>query len=122
MKSVQIWTFFWSECGKIRTKKNNVFEHFSRSVGDVSSIENNDDRISIDGYNLIRADHPSYSKRSAVCICYKEHIPLIKRDGICTLHNCLMTEFCSQSEKCFLMIRICHESVTIPLIIIFEES
>ena len=33
-----------------------------------SSIQTNDDRISIDGYNLIRADHPSDSKREGVCI------------------------------------------------------
>ena len=52
-----------------------------------SSIQTNDDRISIDGYNLIRADHPSDSKRGGVCIYYKEHIPPIKRDGICTLDN-----------------------------------
>ena len=56
-----------------------------------SSIESNDDRISIDGYSLIRSDHPSDSKRGGVCICYKEHIPLIKRDNICTLDNCLVT-------------------------------
>ena len=43
-----------------------------------SSIQTTDDRISIDGYNLIRADHPSDSKRGGDCIYYKEHIPLIK--------------------------------------------
>ena len=38
VKSVQIRSFFWSvfnsiraECGKIRTRKNSVFGHFSRS-------------------------------------------------------------------------------------------
>ena len=36
-----------------------------------------------------------------VCIYYKEHISLIKRDDICTLDNCLMTEICWQGEKCF---------------------
>ena len=66
-----------------------------------SSIETNDDRISIDGYNLIRADDPSDSKRGGVCIYYKEHIPLIKRDDICTLNNCLVTEIRSPDEKCF---------------------
>ena len=29
----------------------------------ISSIQTNDDMISIDGYNLIRADHPSDSKK-----------------------------------------------------------
>ena len=67
-----------------------------------SSIETNDDRISMDGYNLIRADHPNDSKRGGVCIYYKEHIPLIKRDDTCTLDNCLVTEIRSQGEKFFL--------------------
>ena len=57
--------------------------------------------FSIDRYNLIRADHPSNSKRGEVCIYYKEHIPLIKRDDIYTLDNCLVTEIRSQGEKFF---------------------
>ena len=32
MKSVQIRSFFWSECGKIRTRKISFFEHSSHSV------------------------------------------------------------------------------------------
>ena len=52
-----------------------------------ASIETNDDRIPIDGYNLITVDHPSNSKRGGVCIYYKEHIPLIKRDEIFILDN-----------------------------------
>ena len=32
VKSVQIRSFFWSECGKIRTRKNSVFGHISHSV------------------------------------------------------------------------------------------
>ena len=68
-----------------------------------SFIQTNDDRILINGYNLIRADHPSDSKRSGACICYKEHIPLFKRDDICTLDNFLVTEICWQGEKCFLI-------------------
>ena len=57
----------------------------------ISSIETNNDRILIDEYNLIIEDHPSDFKRGGVCVYYKEHIPLIKRDDICTLHNCLVT-------------------------------
>ena len=67
-----------------------------------SSTQTNDDRISIDEHNFIRADHPSDSKRGRVCIYYKEHIPLIKRDDICTLNNCLVTKIRSQGEKCLL--------------------
>ena len=52
-----------------------------------SSIENDDYRLKIDGYNLIRSDHPGGFKKRGVCIYFKEHIPLIRRDDICTLSN-----------------------------------
>ena len=32
MKCVQIRSFFWSECGKIRIRKNSIFGNFSRNV------------------------------------------------------------------------------------------
>ena len=67
-----------------------------------SSIQNDDHKLKIDGYNLIRSDHPSDSKKGGVCIYYKEHITLIRRDDLCTLDNCLVTEIRSQNEKCFL--------------------
>ena len=66
------------------------------------SIQNDDESLKIDGYKLIRSDHPNDSKRGGVCTYYKEHIPLIKRDDLCTLDNCLVTEIRSQNEKCFL--------------------
>ena len=60
-----------------------------------------DNRTTIDWYNLIRSGYPSDSKNGGVCICYKEHIPLILRDDINTLDKCLVTETRSQNEKCF---------------------
>ena len=38
-----------------------------------SSLNNEDDRLKIEGYNFIRADHPSGLKRG-VCVYYKVHI------------------------------------------------
>ena len=67
-----------------------------------SSIPSDDNRIRIDGYNLIRSDHPSDSKKGGGCIYYKEHISLILRDDINTLDNCMVTEIRSQNGKCFL--------------------
>ena len=64
----------------------------------------------MDGYNLIRADYPSDSKRGGVCIYYKKHIPLTKKDDICTLDNCLVTEIRSQGEKYFLTCIYCSPS------------
>ena len=69
-----------------------------------SSIQNDDHKLKIDGYNLIRSDHPSDPKKSGgVCIYYKEHITLISHDNLCTLDNCLVTEIRSQNEKYFLI-------------------
>ena len=44
------------------------------------SISNEDERINIEGYNLLSVDHPSNKKRGGVCMYYKEHLPIIKRD------------------------------------------
>ena len=65
-----------------------------------SSIPTNDDRISIDGYNLIRADHPSDLKEGGVGIYYKEHISLIKR--VVYAYNYLVADIHSQGENYFL--------------------
>ena len=56
------------------------------------SIQNDDDRIKIEGYNLIRSDQASDSKKGRVCIYYKEHISIIKRDDISIIDNFLVTE------------------------------
>ena len=65
-------------------------------------MQNDNHKLKIDGYNLIRPDHPTDSKKSGIGIYYKEHIPLIRRDDLCTLDNCLITEIPLQSKKCFL--------------------
>ena len=51
---------------------------------------------------MIRSDHPNDSKKGGVCVYYKEHICLIKRDDSCTLDNFLVIEIRSQNEKFFL--------------------
>ena len=65
------------------------------------SISNDDERINIKGYNLLRADHPSNKKRGGVCMYYKEHLPIIKRDDLCTLKECLVTEIRVDKKKFF---------------------
>ena len=50
-----------------------------------SSISNDDRRINIKGYDLQQAEHPCNKKRGGVCMYYKEHVPIIKRDDLCTL-------------------------------------
>ena len=41
-----------------------------------SSILSHDPNLEVQGYDLIRADHPSNVKRGGVCIYYKNHLPL----------------------------------------------
>ena len=49
------------------------------------SIPIDDNRLSIPGYSMIRADHLSYTKRGGVCLCYKEQLPMIGRDDTSNL-------------------------------------
>ena len=56
------------------------------------STDSSDERITIERHNLLRADHPSNKERGGVCIYYKEHLPVIKRDDLCNLNDCLILE------------------------------
>ena len=49
----------------------------------------------------MRADHPSNKKRGGVCIYYKEILPVIERDDLCNLNECLVLEIRIGGEKCF---------------------
>ena len=55
-----------------------------------SSISDDDPRIALNGYNLLRCDHPSNSKKGGVCIYFKDHLPLTKKSGITRLSECLV--------------------------------
>ena len=67
-----------------------------------SSLDSEDDRLKLEGYNLIRSEHPSDSKKGGVCVYYKEYIPLVRRDDLCALSNSLVTEIHLENKKCFL--------------------
>ena len=66
-----------------------------------SSVEIDDDRISIPRYNLLHADRPSNTKREGFCVYYKDHLPIIKRKYLCQLNECLVTELRIGKKKCF---------------------
>ena len=67
-----------------------------------STVSQHDEDIMINGYSLLRVDHPSNSKRGGVCLYFKEHLPLIRRNGLSILQECLVTEIIVDNEKCFL--------------------
>ena len=64
-----------------------------------SSLDRDDDRLKIEGYNLIRSDDPSGLKTGGIC---KEHILLIRRDDLCSLSNCGVTQIRLENGKYFL--------------------
>ena len=41
------------------------------------------------------------TKKGGVCMYYKEHFPIIKRDDLCTLKECLATEIIVDKIKVF---------------------
>ena len=57
-----------------------------------SSIETNNLQLNITGYNLLQYDHPSNIKRGGVCMFYKDYLPVIKRDDLCALTECIVVE------------------------------
>ena len=62
-----------------------------------SSIPSDDKALYIEGYNLVRADHPSDNKRGGVCIYYKENLS-IKFLDISMLTECLVCKFTIQNR------------------------
>ena len=65
-----------------------------------SSVRTDDRDILINGYNIIRADHPSNNKRGGVCIYYRESlaVQLVKTNY---LSKCLLCEVSITNEKCY---------------------
>ena len=67
-----------------------------------SSIDISDIKININGYSLLRADHPSNTKRGGVCMYYKNYLPVIRRTGLSDLRESVVAEITVDKEKCFL--------------------
>ena len=63
-----------------------------------SSFESDDKNLMLEGYNLIRSDHPSNIKRGGLCICYKESLAVRLAD-ITSLPECLVCELTIQNKK-----------------------
>ena len=63
-----------------------------------SSVQSDDKDISINGYNLICADHPSNNERGGLCIYHRESlaVQLVKIDY---LNECLLYEISSSNKK-----------------------
>ena len=66
-----------------------------------STIPNDDVNIQINGYSLLRADHANNIKGGGVCIFFKESLPLIRRNDLTNLKDCIVTEINVNNDKCF---------------------
>ena len=66
-----------------------------------STIDLNDGSININGYFILRADHPSKNKRGGVCIYFKQSLPLIKRDDLSMMQETMVTKISVENEICF---------------------
>ena len=75
----------------------------------IELISKYDERVNIKDYNLVRADHPSNKKREGVCMYYKEHLPIIERDDLCTLKECLVTVIIVDKKNFFFRVYIDYQ-------------
>ena len=63
-----------------------------------SSIPTNDERLSMKGYKLIRADNPSDSKKADVGICYKEFLA-VRPVEVKNLNECVIFEVSIKKKR-----------------------
>ena len=68
-----------------------------------SSVQSDNRDISINGYKLIRADHPSNSKRGGVCIFYRESLA-VQSIKINYLTECLLCKFSFNNKKSYIAV------------------
>ena len=67
-----------------------------------SSVDNTLDGLNINGYTLVQSNHTSNTKLGGVTIYYKDHLPLIRRNGISSLNESIFLEIRPVDIKCFL--------------------
>ena len=67
-----------------------------------STVPLDDVNLVISGYNLIRSDHPSNTKRGGVCLYYKNYLPL-RVLNISYLKECLNFELKTDNKSCSFM-------------------
>ena len=64
-----------------------------------STVPLDDENLVISGYNLIRSDYPSNTKRGGVCLYYKNYLPL-RVLNISYLKECLNFELKTDNKSC----------------------
>ena len=83
------------------TAYNSLYKYYFLFVSETflnSSFESNDKDLMIEGYNLIRSDHPYNTKKGGACIYYKES-SAVRTVNITSLTECLVCEVTIQNKK-----------------------
>ena len=85
---------------------NAIHQHGFICISDTffdSSVTEGDKNIQLNGYNLIRADHPSNTKRGGVCIFYKETLALHIVNSL-NFNECIVCEVSIQNSKGYIVV------------------
>ena len=69
-----------------------------------SSYSNDDPRLQLSRYSLVRAHHPMGTKQGGVSIYYKEYISLTCEPNLTSLDQCLLCELKIGNKKCFITV------------------
>ena len=71
------------------------------------SVSSDNDNLNINGYKLVRADHPGNVKRGGVCVYFKEYLP-VKCLSNFYLKECLILKFLLTIKEAMLFHCIGH--------------
>ena len=96
-----VYSFATDNYSKALKAYNSIYRYDFICISETfldSSFESDDKNLTLEGYNLIRSDHPSNTKRGGVCICYKESLA-VRLVDITSLPECLVCELTIQNKK-----------------------
>ena len=82
-----------------------------------STVPLDDVNLVISGYNFIRSDHPSNTKRGGVCLYYKNYLPL-RVLNISYLKECLNFELKIGDKFCYFIPQASLKTISKPSLII----
>ena len=74
-----------------------------------STFPLDDNSLSLNGYNVTRADHPDNVKRGGVCMYYKENLSL-RIISTPYFDQCLLCKVTCQNEKGYIAVIYCSPS------------
>lgn len=87
-----------------------------------SSVSDDDPRLALDGYSLIRSDHPADTKRGGVCIFYKSCLSLVHKPELSNLNECIVCEIHSGIKRVFLTLIYRSPSQTLDEFNLFKQK